>query len=81
VWKVTAANKQFGEIGGEVIVRISVILLTVGDCPNCVQLSPNFAKPPGRYLQAKRTQRQRTILQKKKNKIIIYQKESVPLRF
>ena len=26
--------------------------VTVSDNPNCVQSSPNFAKPPGRYLQA-----------------------------
>jgi hypothetical protein len=26
--------------------------LTGSDSPNCVQLSPNIAKPPGRYLQA-----------------------------
>jgi len=47
-----AHNKRFGEIGGEVIIRISVRPLTVGVSPNCVQLTPNFAKPPGRYLQA-----------------------------
>ena len=47
-----AHNKRFGEIGGEVIIRISVCPLTVGVSPNCVQLTPNFAKPPGRYLQA-----------------------------
>ena len=44
----TAANGRFGEIGGEVTVRISVYPLTVGDSPDCVQLSPNFAKPLGR---------------------------------
>ena len=47
-----AANKRFGEIGGEVTVRISVCPLTDGVSSNCVQLTPNFAKPPGRYLQA-----------------------------
>jgi hypothetical protein len=30
----TAYNKRFGEIGGEVIVRISVRPLTVSDSPN-----------------------------------------------
>jgi hypothetical protein len=50
--KRPADNKRFGEIGGEVIIRISVYPLTVGVNPNFVQLSPNFAKPPGRYLQA-----------------------------
>jgi hypothetical protein len=29
-----------------------VFPLTVRDNPNCVQSFPNFAKPPGRYLQA-----------------------------
>ena len=47
-----AYNKRFGKIGGKVITRISVCPLTVGDNPNDVQSSPNFAKPPGRYLQA-----------------------------
>ena len=40
------------KLGGKVIARISVRPLTVSDNPNCVQLSPNFAKPPGRYRQA-----------------------------
>ena len=48
----TSSNKRFGEIGGEVIIRISVHPLTGGDSPNCVQSNPNFAKPPGLYLQA-----------------------------
>jgi hypothetical protein len=51
-----APNKRFGEIGGGVIVRISVCPLTAGDCPNYVRLSPNFAKPQGRYLQAAEAQ-------------------------
>jgi hypothetical protein len=50
--KMPAHNKRFGEIGGEVIVRISLYPLTAGDSPNCAQSSPNFAKPPGRYVQA-----------------------------
>jgi hypothetical protein len=50
--RMPADNKRFGEIGGEVITRISLSPLTGSDSPNCVQLSPNFAKPPGRYLQA-----------------------------
>jgi hypothetical protein len=44
----TSPNKRFGEIGVEVIARISLSPLTVGVSPNCVQLRPNFAKPPGR---------------------------------
>jgi hypothetical protein len=43
-----ADNKRFGEIGVEVIARILLHPLAVGDSPNCVQLSPNFAKPQGR---------------------------------
>jgi hypothetical protein len=46
--KTAAANKRFGEIGVEVIARILLRPLTVGDSPNSVQLNPNFAKPPGR---------------------------------
>ena len=34
------------------IARTSVRPLTVGDSPNGVSSVPNFAKPPGRYLQA-----------------------------
>jgi len=44
-------NKRFGEIGVKVIARTLVSRLTVSDNPNGVQLSPNFAKPPGRYRQ------------------------------
>ena len=39
------------KLGGKVITRISARPLTVGDNPNCVQLRPNFAKPPGRCMQ------------------------------
>ena len=46
-----AANKRFGEIGVKVITRTSVRPLTVSDNPNGVQSIPNFAKPPGRWLQ------------------------------
>jgi len=46
--KTPADNKRFGEIGVKVIAQTSVRPLTVSDNPNCVQLSPNFAKPPGR---------------------------------
>jgi hypothetical protein len=47
-----AYNKRFSEIGVEVITRILLRPLTGSDSPNCVRLSPNFAKPPGRYMQA-----------------------------
>ena len=50
--KMPADNKRFGKIGGKVITRTSVCPLTVSDNPNGMQLIPNFAKPPGRYLQA-----------------------------
>ena len=38
------------KLGGKVITRTSACPLTVSGNPNSVQLSPNFAKPPGRYL-------------------------------
>ena len=65
-----AHNKRFGEIGGEVIIRISVRPLTVGVSPNCVQLTPNFAKPPGRYMQAAKVQSAKRVLNRKKNERI-----------
>jgi len=34
------------------MAQTSVRSLTVSDHPNGVQSLPNFAKPPGRYLQA-----------------------------
>jgi len=40
------------KLGGKVITRTSARPLIVGDNPNGVQSRPNFAKPPGRYLQA-----------------------------
>ena len=43
----TAYNKRFGEIGSKVIVRISVRPLTVGDSPNCVQLTPQLRQAAG----------------------------------
>jgi hypothetical protein len=45
-------NKRFGEIGVEVITRISVRPLTVGDSPNCVQSIPNFVKPLRRTMNS-----------------------------
>jgi len=42
-----ASNKRFGEIGGEVIVRISVCPLTGGVSPNCVQLPPQLRQAAG----------------------------------
>ena len=47
-----ACNKRFGEIGVKVIARTSARPLTVSDNPNSVQSNPNFAKPPGRWVQA-----------------------------
>ena len=46
-----ADNGQFGKIGVKVITRISARPLTVSDKSNNVQSAPNFAKPPGRWLQ------------------------------
>jgi hypothetical protein len=63
--EMPAPNKRFGEIGGEVTVRILVHPLTVSDSPNSVQSSPNFVKPPGRYLQADESAAESDILRKK----------------
>jgi hypothetical protein len=60
-----ASNKRFGEIGVEVITRILLCPLTVGDSPNCVRLSPNFAKPPGRYVKCGGSAAAKHIRQKK----------------
>jgi len=35
------------KLGAEVIIRISVRPLTVGDCPNCVQLIPQLRQAAG----------------------------------
>ena len=45
--KWAASNKRFGEIGGEVTVRISVRPLTVSVSPNCVQLIPQLRQAAG----------------------------------
>jgi len=45
--QMPACNKRFGEIGGEVIARISVCPLTIGDSPNCVQLTPQLRQAAG----------------------------------
>ena len=42
-----AGNKRFGEIGGEGIIRISVCPLTVNDCSQCVQLTPQLRQAAG----------------------------------
>ena len=52
-----ASNKRFGEIGGEVIVRISVRPLTLCDNPNCVQLTPQLRQAAGTLPASGRTQR------------------------
>jgi len=49
---VPASNGRFGKIGVKVITQTSARRLTVSDNPNGVQSSPNFAKPPGRCMQA-----------------------------
>ena len=43
------------KLGCIVITRTSVCPLTVSDNPNCVQLRPNFVKPPGRCRQCRGT--------------------------
>jgi len=47
-----AYNKRFGEIRVKVILRLRSVTLTVSDNPNGVQSFLNFAKPPGRCMQA-----------------------------
>ena len=42
-----ALNMRFGEIGGEVIIRISLCPLTGGNNPNCVQLTPQLRQAAG----------------------------------
>ena len=49
-----AGNKRFGEIGVEVIVRISVCPLTVSDSPNCVQLFPQLRQAAGTLSEMQR---------------------------
>ena len=44
------------KLGCKVITRTSARRLTVSDNPNCVQSSPNLAKPLGCYLQAAEVQ-------------------------
>ena len=46
--KCQRATSGLAKLGGKVTTRTSVRPLTVSDNPNDVQLSPNFAKPPGR---------------------------------
>jgi len=50
--KCQRATSGLAKLGGKVTTRTSVRPLTVSDNPNDVQLSPNFAKPPGRCMQA-----------------------------
>ena len=52
--KMPACNKRFGEIGVEVIVRISVCPLTGGDSPNCVQLTPQLRQAAGTLYASER---------------------------
>ena len=52
-----ADNKRFGEIGGEVTVRISVSPLTVGVSPNCVQLIPQLRQAAGTLSASERIRR------------------------
>ena len=59
-----SSNKRFGEIGGEVIVRISAVSLTVSDSPNCVQLTPQLRQVTGTLHASGRTQRGQTVQKK-----------------
>ena len=61
-----ADNKRFGEIGGEVIIRISLCPLTDGVSPNCVQLTPQLRQAAGTlYANRQTLRRQRRRLQRK----------------
>jgi len=70
-----AANKRFGEIGVKVTTRTSAHRLIVSDNPNCVQSRPNFAKPPGRYLQADKSSADNKLENRTLNKILTVRKD------
>jgi hypothetical protein len=44
---MTSSNKRFGEIGGEVTVRISVYPLTVRDSPRGSAVEPQLRQAAG----------------------------------
>jgi hypothetical protein len=48
-WQITSG---LAKVGVKLLPEFLLRPLTVSDSPNCVQSSPNFATPPGRYLQA-----------------------------
>ena len=52
--KMPALNKRFGEIGGKVIIRISVCPLTGSVSPNCVQLTPQLRQAAGTLCEMRR---------------------------
>ena len=52
--KCQQITSGLAKLGCKVITRTSVLSLTVSDNPNGVQSLPNFAKPPGRCVQAAR---------------------------
>jgi len=53
--KCQHTTSGLAKLGGEVIVRISVRPLTVGDCPNCVQLPPQLRQAAGTLGAIRRT--------------------------
>jgi len=50
--KTLHLTSGLAKLGGKVITRTSARPLGGSDSSNGVQSGPNFAKPPGRYLQA-----------------------------
>ena len=68
-----ADNKRFGEIGGKVIIRISVRPLTVGVSPNCVQLPPQLRQAAGTLCASGREHEKHT----DEKRIVLKQKRSI----
>ena len=53
------------KLGGEVIIRITVCPLTVGDYPNCVQLTPQLRQAAGTLAARRAKPSSREYLEKK----------------
>jgi len=70
--KMPACNKRFGEIGGEVIIRISVYPLTIGVSPNCVQLTPQLRQAAGTLAAMRRKRCRENCVSKRKCSLKIW---------
>ena len=66
-----ADNKRFGEIGGEVIIRISVRPLTVGVSPNCVQLSPQLRQAAASLCASGRQRSRESAITREKSSLTV----------